>query len=71
MVPEHSSNALSYRQAGIDYEVLDAAKRFAAGEAARTVESLGEADWRGIEASRGYTANVSERDGVSLATVLE
>lgn len=71
MVPGRSDEAASYHQAGIDYAVLDAAKCFAAGEAARTVESLGEADWRGIEASRGNTAYVFERDGVRLATVLE
>lgn len=68
---ERSSEAVSYRQAGVDYDVLDAAKRFAAGEAARTAESLGEPDWRGIEASRGNTAYVFERGSVRLATVLE
>jgi len=66
-----SNEAVSYRQAGIDYDVLDAAKRFAAGLASGTVESLGEPDWRGVEASRGSTAYVFERDGVTLATVLE
>jgi phosphoribosylformylglycinamidine cyclo-ligase len=70
-VPGHPNEAASYRQAGIDYEVLDAAKRFAAGEAARTVEALAEADWWGVEASRGNTAYVFERDGARLATVLE
>lgn len=68
---ERSSEAVSYRQAGIDYGVLDRAKCFAAGEAALTVDSLAEAGWRGIEESRGDTAYVFERDGVKLATVLE
>lgn len=68
---ERSSDAVSYRQAGIDYDVLDRAKRFAAGEAALTVNSLAEAGWHGLEESRGDTAYVFERDGVKLATVLE
>jgi phosphoribosylformylglycinamidine cyclo-ligase len=64
-------DAVNYRQAGIDYDVLDAAKRAAGAEAVRTVAGLAEPGWRGVEGSRGNTAYVFERDGVRMATVLE
>lgn len=70
-MPETPQEAVSYRQAGIDYDVLDAAKRFVGGEAARTVATLTEPGWRGVEATRGNTAYVFERDGTRMATVLE
>lgn len=62
---------LTYRAAGIDYDVLDGAKRLAGAAAAATVPGLREPGWRGVEASRGNTAYVFERDGMRMATVLE
>jgi phosphoribosylformylglycinamidine cyclo-ligase len=61
----------SYRDAGVDYETLDAGKRLAMAMAAATSPLLAGHGARALEASRGEPAFVFELDGRALAFVVE
>ena len=61
----------AYRQAGVDYTVLDAGKRDALGEALATSHWLAAAGGRALDASRGEPAFVLRFAGSTLAFVLE
>ncbi len=61
----------AYRQAGVDYAVLDAGKRSALTEALATSHWLAAAGARAVEGSRGEPAFVLRFAGSTLAFVLE
>ncbi len=61
----------TYSQSGVDYEVLDAAKREALSAARATSAQLKKHGAVAVEASRGEPAFVFERAGAKLAFVLE
>ena len=61
----------AYRQAGVDYAVLDASKRSALGEALATSHWLAAAGARAVDGSRGEPAFVLRFAGSTLAFVLE
>jgi phosphoribosylformylglycinamidine cyclo-ligase len=61
----------SYRDAGVDYETLDAGKRLALAKAAATSPLLAAHGARAIDASRGEPAFAFELDGRTLAFVVE
>jgi phosphoribosylformylglycinamidine cyclo-ligase len=61
----------AYRQAGVDYAVLDASKRRALEEALATSHWLAAAGARALDASRGEPAFVLRFAGTTLAFVLE
>ena len=61
----------AYRQAGVDYAVLDAGKRDALGQALATSHWLAAAGGRALDASRGEPAFVLRFAGSTLAFVLE
>ncbi len=61
----------AYRQAGVDYAVLDAGKRSALTEALATSHWLTAAGARAIDRSRGESAFVLRFAGSTLAFVLE
>ncbi len=61
----------AYRQAGVDYAVLDAGKRDALDEALATSHWLASAGGRALDASRGEPAFVLRFAGSTLAFVLE
>ncbi len=61
----------AYRQAGVDYAVLDASKRRALEEALATSHWLAAAGARALDASRGEPAFVLRFAGATLAVVLE
>ena len=61
----------SYRDAGVDYEALDEAKRLAMAKALSTSSLLGAHGARAIDASRGEPAFAFELDGRTLAFVVE
>jgi phosphoribosylformylglycinamidine cyclo-ligase len=61
----------SYRDAGVDYETLDAGKRLAMTMAAATSSLLAAHGARALDASRGEPAFVFELDGRALAFVVE
>jgi phosphoribosylformylglycinamidine cyclo-ligase len=61
----------SYREAGVDYETLDAGKRLAMAAALSTSPLLGAHGARALEDSRGEPAFVFELDGRALAFVVE
>jgi phosphoribosylformylglycinamidine cyclo-ligase len=67
MSPEDAS----YRDAGVDYEALDAGKRLAIAKALSTSPLLGARGGRALDASRGEPAFVFELDGRSFAFVVE
>ena len=60
-----------YRDAGVDYDALDAAKRLAIAKALRTSQLIAARGGRALDDSRGEPAFVFELDGRSLAFVLE
>jgi phosphoribosylformylglycinamidine cyclo-ligase len=60
-----------YAAAGVDYEVLDPAKRAALAEATATSGLLAALGGRAIDASRGEPAFVFEINGLKLAFVVE
>ncbi|HTQ69331.1 MAG TPA: AIR synthase-related protein [Solirubrobacteraceae bacterium] len=66
-----SAGGASYRDAGVDYEALDSAKRLAMLGALSTSSLLGARGGRALDASRGEPAFVFELGGRSLALVLE
>jgi phosphoribosylformylglycinamidine cyclo-ligase len=61
----------AYREAGVDYAVLDAGKRSALGEALATSHWLADAGGRALDNSRGEPAFVLRFAGSTLAFVLE
>ncbi len=61
----------SYRDAGVDYDALDAAKRMAMAKALSTSPLLGARGGRAVDASRGEPAFVFELDGRAFAFVVE
>ncbi|HXA53861.1 MAG TPA: AIR synthase related protein, partial [Solirubrobacteraceae bacterium] len=61
----------AYREAGVDYAVLDAGKRRALAEALATSHWLDAAGARAVDASRGEPAFVLRFAGSTLAFVLE
>lgn len=66
-----SEQGASYRQAGVDYEVLDAGKRLAMTSALATSALLTARGGRALDASRGEPAFAFELDGRTLAFVVE
>ncbi len=69
-IVEHGSS--DYRDAGVDYEVLDAGKRTALTAALATSSLLtARPVGRALDASRGEPAFVFELGGLTLALVLE
>jgi phosphoribosylformylglycinamidine cyclo-ligase len=60
-----------YRDAGVDYEALDAGKRSAIAKALSTSPLLLAGGGRALDASRGEPAFVFELDGRTLAFVVE
>jgi phosphoribosylformylglycinamidine cyclo-ligase len=63
--------AASYREAGVDYDALDAGKRLAMAKALSTSPLLDARGGRALDASRGEPAFVFELDGRSFAFVVE
>jgi phosphoribosylformylglycinamidine cyclo-ligase len=61
----------SYREAGVDYEALDAGKRLAIAKALSTSPLLAARGAQALDASRGEPAFVFELDGRSFAFVVE
>jgi len=61
----------SYRDAGVDYDALDQAKRLAMAKALSTSPLLGAAGGRALDSSRGEPAFVFELDGRAFAFVVE
>jgi phosphoribosylformylglycinamidine cyclo-ligase len=61
----------SYRDAGVDYEALDAGKRGAMAQALSTSQLLDARGGRALDASRGEPAFVFELDGRAFAFVVE
>jgi phosphoribosylformylglycinamidine cyclo-ligase len=61
----------SYREAGVDYDALDAGKRLAIAKALSTSHLLSARDGRPLDASRGEPAFVFELDGRTFAFVVE
>jgi phosphoribosylformylglycinamidine cyclo-ligase len=66
-----SQEGASYRQAGVDYEALDAGKRLAMVKALSTSPLLAARGGRALDASRGEPAFVFELAGQTLAFVVE
>jgi phosphoribosylformylglycinamidine cyclo-ligase len=66
-----SPEGASYRAAGVDYDVLDAAKRLALSSALATSPLIGARGGRAVDASRGEPAFVFELAGRTLAFVVE
>ncbi len=69
--PPDSDVHSAYRQAGVDYAVLDAGKRSALAEALATSHWLAATGARAVEGSRGEPAFVLRFAGSTLAFVLE
>jgi phosphoribosylformylglycinamidine cyclo-ligase len=67
---EHRATA-SYREAGVDYDALDAGKRLAIAKALSTSGLLAARGGRALDDSRGEPAFVFELDGRALAFVVE
>ncbi len=61
----------SYRDAGVDYEALDAGKRGAIAAALSTSQLLAARGGRALDSSRGEPAFVFELDGRAFAFVVE
>jgi phosphoribosylformylglycinamidine cyclo-ligase len=69
MSDEHG--AASYREAGVDYDALDAGKRLAMAKALSTSSLLAARGATALDASRGEPAFVFELDGRAFAFVVE
>jgi phosphoribosylformylglycinamidine cyclo-ligase len=67
----HDDARASYREAGVDYDTLDAGKRLAMAEALSTSPLLLARGGLALDASRGEPAFVFELDGRSFAFVVE
>jgi phosphoribosylformylglycinamidine cyclo-ligase len=70
-VSDAQGRASSYRDAGVDYEALDAGKRDAVASALATSALLSARGGRALDESRGEPAFVFEHRGSSLAFVVE
>jgi phosphoribosylformylglycinamidine cyclo-ligase len=70
-VSDAQGKARSYRDAGVDYDALDAGKRDAVASALATSWLLAARGGRALDASRGEPAFVFEYGGASLAFVVE
>ncbi len=66
-----SEEGASYRDAGVDYDTLDAGKRSAIAQAMSTSGLLAAHGARALEGSRGEPAFAFELDGRTLAFVVE
>jgi phosphoribosylformylglycinamidine cyclo-ligase len=66
-----SQDSASYREAGVDYDALDAGKRLAMSKALSTSALLAARGARALDASRGEPAFVFELDGRAFAFVVE
>lgn len=66
-----SDERASYRDAGVDYETLDAGKRSAIAQALATSPLLASHGARALDASRGEPAFAFELDGRTFAFVVE
>src|ERR1700722_3392770 len=66
-----NEEGVSYRAAGVDYEVLDAGKRLAMTRALATSALMGARGGRALDVSRGEPAFVFELGGQTLAFVVE
>jgi phosphoribosylformylglycinamidine cyclo-ligase len=66
-----SDSGSRYRDAGVDYDALDAAKRLAIAKALSTSELLAARGGRAVDGSRGEPAFVFELAGRTFALVLE
>jgi phosphoribosylformylglycinamidine cyclo-ligase len=66
-----SKDGASYREAGVDYDALDAGKRLAMAKALSTSSLLAARGGRALDASRGEPAFVFELGGQTLAFVVE
>jgi phosphoribosylformylglycinamidine cyclo-ligase len=71
MTESEPSGAASYRDAGVDYETLDAGKRGAMAQALSTSQLLLARGGQALDASRGEPAFVFELDGRAFAFVVE
>jgi phosphoribosylformylglycinamidine cyclo-ligase len=71
MTASEPPGATGYRDAGVDYETLDAGKRLAIAGALSTSALLSARGGRALDASRGEPAFVFELDGRTLAFVVE
>lgn len=71
MTPSQDPRGSSYRDAGIDYETLDAGKRDALTAALATSPLLAAHGGLAVDASRGEPAFVFELDGRTFGFVLE
>jgi phosphoribosylformylglycinamidine cyclo-ligase len=71
MSSAHKRGDQAYREAGVDYAVLDAGKRLAVIAALESSGQLQRHRGRAIDASRGESAFVFELGGQTLALVLE
>jgi phosphoribosylformylglycinamidine cyclo-ligase len=67
----HERGTASYREAGVDYDALDAGKRLAMAKALSTSALLQVHGASALDASRGEPAFVFELDGRSFAFVVE
>jgi phosphoribosylformylglycinamidine cyclo-ligase len=66
-----TDDGASYRDAGVDYETLDAGKRLSMTAALATSALMGARGGRALEDSRGEPAFAFELDGRTLAFVVE
>jgi phosphoribosylformylglycinamidine cyclo-ligase len=66
-----SADGASYRDAGVDYDALDAAKRLAMQKALSTSHLLAARGGRALDDSRGEPAFVFELGGTAFALVVE
>jgi len=66
-----SDDSVSYREAGVDYDALDAGKRLAMSKALSTSALLAARGGRALDSSRGEPAFVFELDGRAFAFVVE
>jgi phosphoribosylformylglycinamidine cyclo-ligase len=71
MSKRHSERVTGYREAGVDYDTLDAGKRSAMARALATSPLLAAAGGRALDASRGEPAFAFELDGHTFAFVVE
>jgi phosphoribosylformylglycinamidine cyclo-ligase len=71
MSSAHKRGDQAYREAGVDYAVLDAGKRLAVSAALESSVQLQQRGGKAVEASRGESAFVFEFGGQTLALVIE
>jgi phosphoribosylformylglycinamidine cyclo-ligase len=66
-----TDRSANYKEAGVDYDALDGAKRMAMARALATSPLLSARGGRALDSSRGEPAFVFELDGTTLAFVME